>query len=89
LEIELEIRRIPFESKKQLTVFYKSRKINKVYIPDLYVYGGIIAELKSVKELLPEHEAQLFNYMKITKTKVGYLINFCSKDELEWKRYII
>jgi len=89
LEIEFKLREVPFESKKQLEVYYKSRKLDKIYIPDLYVFNGIIVELKSVSELIPEHESQLFNYMKITKTKVGYLINFGHKDELEWKRYII
>ena len=89
MEIELELRSIQFESKKQLEVYYKSRKLDKIYIPDLYVFGGIIVELKSVDCLNADHEAQLFNYMKITGTNVGYLINFGSKDELKWKRYIV
>lgn len=89
LEIELKLRSIPFEAKKQLEVYYKSRKLEKVYIPDLYVFNGIMVELKSVKKLVPEHEAQLFNYMKLTKTNVGYLLNFGSHDNVEWKRYII
>ena len=89
LEIELGLRNIPFESKKHLEVYYKSQKLNKIYIPDLYVYSGIIVELKSVSSLNNEHEAQLFNYMRLTKSRVGYLINFGSKDKLEWKRYIL
>ena len=89
LEIEFDMRNIPFESKKQLEVYYKSRKLEKIYIPDLYVYNGIIVELKSVNKIIPEHESQLFNYMKITKTRVGYLLNFGPSDELGWKRYII
>ena len=89
LEIELQLRNIPFEPKKQLEVFYKSRKLEKIYIPDLFVFDGIILELKSASELTTEHEAQLFNYMKITKTRVGYLLNFGFKENLEWKRYII
>ena len=48
-----------------------------------------VVELKSVKELAPEHEAQLFNYLRITRKQVGYLINFGHKDTLEWKRYVI
>ena len=82
-------RNIPFDSKRILKVFFKDNTIDKVYVPDLVVYDGIIVELKAVKEFLPEHEAQLFNYMRITKFKVGYLINFGNTDELKWKRYII
>jgi GxxExxY protein len=48
-----------------------------------------VVELKAVSQLLPEHEAQLINYMRITKQPVGYLINFGHKDTLEWKRLIL
>ncbi len=89
LEIELELRKIPFGSKNELRMFYKGRALRKTYIPDLTVYGEIIVELKSVKKLLPEHEAQLMNYMRITKKAVGYLVNFGTPDDLEWKRFIL
>ncbi len=49
----------------------------------------IVVELKAVKTLTPEHEAQLFNYMRISGKKVGYLINFGCANELEWKRFVI
>jgi len=63
LEIELAIQGIPFQSKRELTVFYKDRALDVRYIPDLFVFGGIVVELKAVTELISEHEAQLFNYM--------------------------
>jgi GxxExxY protein len=53
------------------------------------VFGGIIVELKAVSELISEHEAQLFNYMRIAQQQVGYLINFGHKGELQWKRLIL
>ena len=59
------------------------------YIPDLFVFGGIVVELKAVAELISEHEAQLFNYMRIARQGVGYLINFGHKGELQWKRFIL
>jgi GxxExxY protein len=89
LEIELALRQIPFESKQELTTFYKNRPLKKRSVPDLFVYGKIVVELKAVSELLPEHEAQLFNYMRIARVSVGYLINFGHKDTLEWKRFIL
>ena len=76
LEIELGLRNIPFQSKSDIEVHYKVQTLTTVYRPDLLVFGEIIAELKAVKTLAPEHEAQLFNYMRISKKKVGYLINF-------------
>ena len=89
LEHELFLREIPFESKKKLVVFYKEEQLEKYYIPDLFVFGGIIAELKAVKELCDEHRAQLLNYMRLTKLRVGYLLNFGTIDKLEWERFIL
>lgn len=89
LEIELELRGISFCSKQELKCFYKGRELKKRYVPDLFVFGGLVVELKAVSQLLPEHEAQLINYMRITKQPVGYLINFGHKETLEWKRFIL
>jgi GxxExxY protein len=89
LEIELALRGIPFKSKPELACFYKGRELKKCYFPDLFVLDRLVVELKSVSQLLPEHEAQLLNYMRITRQPVGYLINFGPKDSLEWKPFIL
>jgi len=89
LEIELEMRSIPFHSKLDLKCFYKRRELKKRYVPDLFIFNALVVELKTVSQLLPEHEAQLINYLRITKQPVGYLINFGHKDTLEWKRFIL
>lgn len=34
-------------------------------------------------------EAQLFNYMRIARQQVGYLLNFGKKGDLQWKRMIL
>src|SRR5437868_3048893 len=88
-EIELELRDIAFRSKEELRCFYKGRELKKHYVPDLFVLGAIVVELKSVSDLAPEHEAQLINYMRISRRPVGYLINFGHKGTLEWKRFIL
>jgi len=89
LEIEVGLRGIPFHSKQELAVFCKGRQLDTRYRPDLVVFGGIVVELKAVTELASEHEAQLFNYMRIARQPVGYLINFGHKGELQWKRFIL
>ncbi len=89
LELELGLKSIPFRSKQELKVFYKGRELKKRYIPDLLVCEGIVVELKAVSSLLPEHQAQLINYMRITQFRVGYLINFGPVDQVEWKRFIL
>ena len=89
LEMELESCGISFQSKQELKCFYKGRELKKRYVPDLFAFEGLVVELKSVSQLLPEHEAQLINYLRISKQPVGYLINFGHKDTLEWKRFIL
>jgi GxxExxY protein len=89
LEIELTLRGMAFEAKRELVCSYKGRELKKRYIPDLFVFGCLVVELKAVGQLLPEHEAQLFNYLRITRLPVGYLVNFGHDDTLEWKRLIL
>jgi GxxExxY protein len=88
-EIELGLRSIPFTAKQEIQCFYKGRELQKRYIPDLFVFNGIVVELKAVAQLSPEHEAQLINYMRISRQPVGYLINFGHKETLEWKRFVL
>ena len=89
LEIELSLRNIPFHTKRELPVFYKNRMLDTLYRPDLLVWDAIVVELKAVSDLVSDHEAQLFNYMRIARQPVGYLLNYGKKGELEWKRFIL
>lgn len=76
LEKELRNRKIPFESQVQLPLSYKGEQLEQKYVPDLICYGKIIVELKAVKDLAPEHQAQLLNYLKATNLELGLLVNF-------------
>lgn len=89
LEIELQKQGIPFETKCSLSLHYKGQQLEKIYIPDLFAFSAIVVELKSTNELGPKEEAQLFNYLRIARQPVGYLINFGHKDTLQWNRYIL
>lgn len=96
LEIELSLRGIQFEAKRELVTFYKGHQLETRFKPDLFISGVIlfisgviIVEIKAVTELVPDHEAQLFNYLRITETPIGYLINFGHQGTLQWKRFIV
>ena len=60
--------------------------LSKKYYADFY-YHGIIIELKSVSEIVSDHRAQLFNYMRITGKHRGILFNFGEKS-LRSERYL-
>ena len=63
------------ERQKMLPIFWKDVQLEQTYRMDL-VIDGIICELKSVKHTTDDHVRQLWNYMHLTHTEYGMLINF-------------
>ena len=86
LAVEMKKRDMVVEREKLLRLQYKDVLLEKVYYADLY-YHGVIIELKSVDEIISDHRAQLFNYMRITGNFRGILINFGEK-KLRAERYL-
>ena len=87
---ELNMNLIENSSQVEIPIIYKGFKIDCGFRLDLLIQEKLIIELKSVKTLLPIHEAQLLTYMKLAKIKTGLLINFnrkLIKDEI--KRLVI
>ena len=76
LMAELGKKGIRAQSQVHLPIYYKGEKLNKNYIVDILVENEVIIELKCVEELHPIHEVQLVTYMKLSKKKLGYLMNF-------------
>lgn len=89
LEYELHNRNIPFEAQPKLIIHYKDIKLSQTYRPDLICYGKIILEIKSTKDLRPEHYAQTLNYLKATGIRLGLLVNFGSQPKATIKRLIL
>ncbi len=73
---EIEQSGLYVEKQVELPVRYKNVHLEIGYKIDLIIENQIIVELKSVKELLPIHTAQLITYLKLSKKSVGLLVNF-------------
>ena len=86
LVVELQHAGIAFQRQAVYPVYYKGECIGG-YIADLVVDDSIILELKSVTSLHPAMVAQLLNYLRLSKIRVGYLMNF-NGTKLEYKRYV-
>jgi len=86
LVIELAHISIPVERQKVFPVYYKG-ELAGAYIADIVVDGKIILELKSAVRLTGVMEAQLINYLRLSKIQVGYLVNF-RNTRVEWKRFV-
>lgn len=67
---------VTFERQKFIPVVYKGVALNTGFRADLVVEQLVVVELKSVGALLPIHESQVLNYLKLSKLQVGLLINF-------------
>lgn len=89
LEKELGIRQIPFVAWPELHLSYKKHPLKQIYRPDLLCYEKVIVELKAAKDLVPEYEAQLVNYLKAATFKVGLLVNFGSYPKAMIKRFVL
>ena len=76
LAYELSKANIKFEMEKSIPIKYKNVKIDCAFRSDFIVENNIILELKTAKEILPIHEAQLLTYLKLTKIKLGLILNF-------------
>ena len=86
LEVEMTKRNIPFIPQRKIQIKYKDVLLNQYYVADLFCYDKIIVELKAVSTILPEHEAQIINYIHATGVKLGMLLNFGS-ESLYFKRF--
>ena len=76
LEYEFRERGIPYEREKWIQIMYKGKPLGEPYRADFVCYDKIIVELKALSELEGVHRAQVINYLKAAKMKLGLLINF-------------
>lgn len=86
LAIELRKLRLPVVQEARIEVYYDGQVVGE-YFADLLVANAVIVEVKVVKRLLPEHEAQLLNYLKATPYEVGLLLNFGPKPEIRRRAF--
>ncbi len=88
--LEYKLRKLEMIVKQQepIKVYYENKIIVGEYIANLIVEKIIIIEVKAVKTLDKIHFAQLKNYLKATKFRLGLLINFGS-EQMQFKRIIL
>ncbi len=76
LKYELQKRGHMVRSQVTLPVNYDGLVHDVGYRLDLLVDDAVIVELKTVSELLPIHHSQLLSYLRLSRIKLGLLINF-------------
>lgn len=73
---ELETKGIPFAKEQMVTLHYEDLIIENGLKLDILVDNLLILELKAQENFHPVWEAQLLSYLKLTRKRIGYLINF-------------
>ena len=76
--IELTDNGLSVIQQRHISVWYANQIVGE-YFADLVIEDLVLVEIKAVKALLDEHEAQLLNYLKATPYEVGLLLNFGPK----------
>lgn len=64
------------DRQKGIPVFWRELKMDIGFRADLIVEDKVVVELKSVELIAPVHPKNLLTYLRLTKLKLGLLINF-------------
>jgi GxxExxY protein len=73
---ELSLRNVPFERQAPVPVNYKGEHVDGGFRLDLWIDRLVVVELKAVEKVLPIHEAQILTYLKLTRCRLGLILNF-------------
>ncbi|MGE5112579.1 MAG: GxxExxY protein [Acidobacteriaceae bacterium] len=76
LSHELRKSGLKVETQVALPVHYDGIQIDLGYRLDLVVNDQLVVELKAIENVLPVHKAQVLSYLRLSKKRLGLLINF-------------
>ena len=87
LVVEFGLQGIPFRQQPRFDVIYKRVRVGE-YIPDLIAFDQIVVDTKTIDRITDLERGQILNYLKITKLRVGLILNF-KRPKLEWERLVL
>lgn len=84
LEILFKEKAVPYIREYYFSVEFHGQKIQHKHYADFLVQGKVLIECKAVTSIGPEQRQQLWNYMRLTKVRIGILYNFAPiRDQCE------
>jgi GxxExxY protein len=87
LVVEFRLKGIGFSQQRQFEVLYKCERVG-LFIPDLIAYDQVIVDAKVIDRITDVERGQVLNYLRITKLRVGLILNF-KHPRLEWERIVL
>lgn len=73
---ELRKRNLKVQRQVSIPIQYDDLEFDEGFVADIIVEDKIIIELKAVDQINPVWKAQILSHLKLTKKRLGYLINF-------------
>ena len=67
---------LSFQRQVSIPIEYEGEFFDEGFRIDLFIEGKVIIELKSVEKITGAHKKQLLTYLKLTNTKLGFILNF-------------
>ena len=87
LVVEFGLRKVPFRQQPNYDVLYKGHKVG-LFVPDLIAYDSVVVDAKVIDRITDIERGQMLNYLRITKLRVGVILNF-KNPKLEWERLVL
>ena len=87
LIIEFGLRQIQYKQQPSYDVFYKEQRVG-LFVPDIVVFEKVVVDTKVIDRITDFERGQMLNYLRITKLRVGVILNF-KHAKLDWERIVL
>ena len=87
LVVEFRLRQIPFRQQPSFSILYKGDHVG-LFVPDVIAFDVVVVDTKVIDRITDHERGLMLNYLKITKLRVGVILNF-KHAKLEWERIVL
>jgi GxxExxY protein len=87
LTVLFKLNKIAFDQQRRFLVLFRGVEVGE-FVPDLIAFGSVIVDTKVIDRITDHERGQMLNYLKITKLRVGLILNF-KNARLEFERIVL
>ncbi len=87
LAVMFKLNNVAFDQQRRFPVHFRGVEVGE-FIPDLIGFGSVIVDAKVVDRITDHERGQMLNYLRITKLRVGLILNF-KHARLDWERVVL
>lgn len=87
LTVLFRLNSVAYDQQRRFPVMFRGFEVGE-FIPDLIAFNTVIVDTKVIERITDHERGQMLNYLRITKLRVGLLLNF-KNARLEFERVIL